>query len=154
MQLQNVNHLGEEFVLRSAGELRTLLLGAAGGGRRLYVNVDRVPPGRWSTKYHSHSRQEEFFLLLRGSGTLRLGGETVPVVAGDFFAKPAGMGLAHAFYNSGTEELEILDVGTVEDSDVCDYPDEGVRLVKADGSRRWFRGGEELADWSSDPNGP
>ena len=101
MQLQNVNHLGEEFVLRSAGELRTLLLGAAGGGRRLYVNVDRVPPGRWSTKYHSHSRQEEFFLLLRGSGTLRLGGETVPVEAGDFFAKPAGMGLAHAFYNSG-----------------------------------------------------
>ena len=64
------------------------------------------------------------------------------------------MGRAHAFFNSGTEELEILDVGTVEDSDVCDYPDEGVRLVKADGSRRWFRGGEELTDWSSDPNGP
>lgn len=65
------------------------------------------------------------------------------------------MGLAHAFYNSGTEELEILDVGTVEDSDVCDYPDEGGPPCQGrTGPRRWFRGGEELTDWSSDPNGP
>jgi uncharacterized cupin superfamily protein len=30
------------------------------------VNIDYVKPGAKSTKFHSHSLQEEFFLILNG----------------------------------------------------------------------------------------
>ena len=81
---------------------------------------------------------EEFFLILSGSGLLRMSDETAPVRAGDFVAKAAGKGIAHQFINNGTEVLEILDCGTTEPGDVIDYPDERIRGK----------------NWSSDPNQP
>ena len=116
--------------------LQTTELGTAAGNEKLYVNIDYVQPGAKSTKYHSHSLQEEFFLILKGSGILRMNDETAPVQAGDFVAKPAGRGIAHQFINDGTEVLEILDCGTKEANDVVNYPDEPVRGK----------------DWKSDPN--
>jgi uncharacterized cupin superfamily protein len=68
----HLDGLGEPFVWRGRGGLMTQCLGAAAGSERLYVNIDTVPPGAYSAKYHSHSNQEEFFLILSGSGTLRM----------------------------------------------------------------------------------
>ena len=48
-----------------ASPVKTLMLGAAAGSEKLYVNIDYVKPGGESTKYHSHSLQEEFFLILK-----------------------------------------------------------------------------------------
>ena len=76
-------------------------LGQAAGSRNLYVNIDSVPPGAYSTRFHSHSQQEEFFLVLEGCGTLHLNDDCIPVKAGDFFAKPAGEGIAHTFTIQG-----------------------------------------------------
>lgn len=131
--------------------MQTKRLGAAAGGVRLYANIDYVKPGGKSVKYHSHSRQEEFFLILRGRGTLRLQGKRLPVRAGDFFAKPAGRGIAHQFINDGKAVLEILDCGTVERGDKAAYPDEGVVF---DRDRRIARRGRRvLRAWDPDPNG-
>lgn len=132
--------------------MKTLRLGAAAGGRRLYVNIDHVKPGAKSVKYHAHSLQEEFFLILGGRGALRIGGREVAVKEGDFFAKPAGTGLAHQFLNTGRRVLKILDCGLVEPDDVVTYPDEGVVLFQK--TRRAFRRGRRLRDWTSDPNAP
>lgn len=136
-------------------EFRSLMstkrLGAAAGSERLYVNIDRVKPGGKSVKYHSHSRQEEFFLILRGSGKLRLNGRTLRVKTGDFFAKPAGRGIAHQFINDGRTVLEILDCGTNDRGDVVRYPDEGVVLNRDRRSAR--KGRRKIPGWSSDPNG-
>lgn len=130
--------------------MQTKRLGAAAGSVRLYANIDYVKPGGKSVKYHSHSRQEEFFLILRGSGTLRLQGKRLRVRAGDFFAKPAGRGIAHQFINDGKGVLEILDCGTVERGDNASYPDEGVVL---DLDRRVARRGRRvLRAWDPDPN--
>jgi uncharacterized cupin superfamily protein len=131
--------------------MMTLRLGAAAGSRRLYVNIDHVKPGAKSVKYHSHSKQEEFFLILQGSGTLRLGGKKLAVKTGDFFAKPAGQGIAHQFINTGSEVLKILDCGTEETEDVVAYPDEDAVLVRSMG--RVYPGRLALKKWSSDPNG-
>ena len=130
--------------------MTTLRLGAAAGSVRLYANIDRVKPGGKSAKYHSHSKQEEFFLILRGTGTLRLQGRTVRVKAGDFFAKPAGRGIAHQFVNDGRGVLEILDCGTNDRGDVARYPDEGVTLDRD--RRRTYKGRKALPGWSGDPN--
>ena len=130
--------------------MRTLMLGAAAGSERIYVNIDVVAPGAKSCKFHSHSHQEEFFMVLKGAGTLRLGSDVYKVKAGDFFSKPAGKGIAHQFVNDGSDPLEILDVGVPHPEDIVDYPEENVQLIKS--SRQFVRAGAILEEWSSDPN--
>ena len=152
MEIHNINNLPEKFIWRDSLGLITKSLGAAAGSSRLYVNIDSVPPAGYSTKYHSHSQQEEFFLVLEGSGTLRLNDETITVKKGDYIAKPGGKEIAHTFYNSGKEALVILDIGTVEPEDTCYYPDEDVYLHKSGGVNRAYRGGEVDRTWTSDPN--
>lgn len=151
-RLHNIAKVPARFVddPRFASAMRTLHLGAAAGSEKLYVNVDHVKPGKKSARYHSHSKQEEFFLILGGEGTLRLDGKTVRVKKGDFVAKPAGQGLAHQFVNDGTEVLEILDVGLNKADDICTYPDEGVVYVRP--LKQAFKKGRALTKWSSDPN--
>ena len=152
MEIKNVEQLPEEFVWQDSVGLITKELGAAGGSRKIYVNIDSVPPNAYSTRYHSHSQQEEFFLILSGAGTLRINGEERPVQRGDFFAKPAAQGIAHTFYNSGNERLVILDVGTNEAEDTCYYPDEDRYMQKSNGQRRMFRGSDLDASWTPEPN--
>src|SRR5437879_10322802 len=101
----NVGALPRKFVddPNFRTKMKTLHLGAAAGSQKLYVNIDHVKPGAKSVKYHTHSRQEEFFLILHGSGTLRMNGKKIGIEKGDFVAKPAGQGIAHQFINTGSE---------------------------------------------------
>ncbi len=130
--------------------MSTKYLGALAGSERLYVNVDYLKPGAKSAKYHSHSKQEEFFLVLKGAGTLRLSGKKLRVKAGDFVAKPGGRGLCHQFINTGRGVLVILDCGTKDAGDRVNYPDEGVVLIKD--KRKVMKNGRPLANWTADPN--
>ncbi len=130
--------------------LKTKYLGALAASERIYVNIDYVKPGARSAKYHSHSLQEEFFLILSGSGILRIQEKNVPVKKGDFFAKPAGKRIAHQFINNGDEVLEILDCGSNSKNDIIEYPDEDLLVVKE--KRFVFKRSEVVQNWSSDPN--
>jgi len=145
----HIDHLPAEFIEDDLG-MATLFLGAAAGSEKLYVNIDKVQPGLKSTKYHTHSLQEEFFLILAGSGTLRMNDEEYPVTKGSFVAKPAGRNIAHQFINTGDEVLEILDVGTKAEGDVAYYPDEDVYFLRQE--KRMFKGTETLTEWDSEPN--
>lgn len=150
IKLLNTNSVPDNFVDNPdfAETVKTLYLGHCAGSERIYVNVDFVKPGAKSVKYHAHSAQEEFFLILSGKGTLRYEGEEVTVKEGDFFAKLPGA--AHQFINTGDGILEILDIGTRPEEDIVTYPDEGVTLKKPE--RKAYRGSEEIEGWSSDPN--
>jgi uncharacterized cupin superfamily protein len=146
----NIHQFPQQFADRFGDHSATLYLGKAAGSEKIYVNIDRIPPGSKSAKYHSHSKQEEFFMILGGTGTLRMNGEEIPVRKGDFVAKPAGRNIAHQFINTGQEMLEILDVGTNEDGDIAYYPDEDVYFLRKE--KLVFSGGSALTDWDSDPN--
>lgn len=150
MDIFNRNKLPETDVERYSMDAVTLYLGKAAGTRGFYVNIDIVPPGASSTKYHSHTCQEEFFLILRGRGRLRTADGEREVGPGDFLSKLPEIGNPHSFYNHGEEPLEILDVGTMVRGDVCYYPDEDVYLVKE--TNLAFQGGDALKAWSSDPD--
>ena len=152
VKLLNVDSLPDEFIddPKFESKMKTLYLGAAAGSERIYVNIDYVKPGAKSVKYHSHSKQEEFFLILEGSGTLRMNDEEIPVKKGDFVAKPAGKEIAHQFINDGSEVLRILDCGLNEKDEIVAYPDEDMILVKK--QRMAFKISDALKDWSSDPN--
>ena len=114
--------------------------------------MDSVPLNAYSTKYHSHSQQEEFFYILAGCGLLRLNETEQEISAGDFLAKPAGQGIAHTFFNSGKEPLVILDFGTVEAEDACYYPEERMFMQKSNGEVRVFHEGSLTENWTTEPN--
>jgi uncharacterized cupin superfamily protein len=148
----NINEISDEFIWKDSIGLITKELGTSTGSQKLYVNMDSVPPKGFSTKYHSHSQQEEFFYIISGNGILRMNDQEITVSQGDFLSKPAGENIAHTFYNSGTEPLVILDIGTKEKEDTCYYPDEDIYLHKSNGKKNAFKGTSFLKDWVSDPN--
>lgn len=151
-EIINIAKLPKEFVddPEFYTKKQTLRLGDAAGSERIYVNIDIIKPGGKSKKFHSHSKQEEFFYVMKGSGLLRINEREVNVAAGDFYAKPAGKGIAHQFMNNGDDILQIMDFGLIEDENIEEYPDEGIILLKKRGMI--FRPGDGLVDWNPDPN--
>jgi uncharacterized cupin superfamily protein len=96
------------------------------GARRLGYNVTRIDPGKAAYPAHNHRVNEEMFLVLKGSGELRVGGERQPVREGDIIAcPPGGPETAHQLRNTGVSPLELLMVSTFEEADVVEYPDSG-----------------------------
>lgn len=151
-KIGNINQISDEFVWKDTIGLITKELGKSVGSQKFYVNLDSVPTNGFSTKYHSHSQQEEFFYIISGVGLLRLNGQEVSVKAGDFLSKTAGKGISHTFYNPGLEPLVILDIGTNEKEDTCYYSDEEVYLHKSNGEKHVFKKNVLLENWTSDPN--
>lgn len=152
MDINNTDKLPGQYIWKDTVGLITKSLGEAAGSKKIYVNIDYLPPKTYSTKYHSHSQQEEFFMILSGAGTLRLNDEEKIIRQGDFIAKPAGQKIAHTFYNSSDEILTILDVGTNESEDTCYYPDEDMYMQKSNGLRRIFSSTDLNTSWFPDPN--
>ena len=102
-------------------------LGSTHCGLRVY----RLAPGQQATRLHRHLLQEEMFLILSGSGTLRHGDRRIPVKAGDFILYSAGDPAAHTFVNTGTEPMHYLATGERLAYEVCEYPEEGTVYVEA-----------------------
>ena len=96
------------------------------GARRLGYNVTRIDPGKAAYPAHNHRINEELFLVLNGTGELRVGNERFPVRKGDIVAcPPGGPETAHQLRNVGASPLEVLMVSTFEEADVVEYPDSG-----------------------------
>jgi uncharacterized cupin superfamily protein len=98
------------------------------GLRHLGCSLVEVPPGKQAFPFHGHRHNDELFVLLQGSGTLRLGSGRWPVRAGDVVGCPAGgPESAHALVNDGAtgEPLRYLALSSQHRPEICDYPDSG-----------------------------
>jgi len=115
---------GQEMAVEIRDPARRL--GSALSGFRLY----RLPPGKQATRRHRHLHQEEIYMILKGSGTLRHGDRDVPVKTGDFILYKAGDPAAHTFVNTGSEPMEYLATGNRVSYEVCEYPDDGTVYVE------------------------
>jgi uncharacterized cupin superfamily protein len=93
--------------------------------RKLGAAIDVVPPGSRSCPYHFHRAQEEMFIVLEGSGTLRVAGEMLPIGAGDVVFVPPGPEYPHHILNTSDAPLKYLSISTQEEPEVCEYPDSG-----------------------------
>lgn len=151
-RVSNINCISREYIDDPdfQSELKTVSVGDAVGCEKIYVNVDYVKPGGKSVKYHSHSKQEEFFLIMSGTGILKICGDEITIKAGDVISKPAGKSIAHQFINNGSNILQILDVGTREKGDVVTYPDENIIYIKDE--KLVFNIKDNVKNWTSDPN--
>jgi uncharacterized cupin superfamily protein len=98
-------------------------LGEAAGGEQLGASLYELPPGRRAWPYHYHTNNEEAIYVLAGSGTIRLGGESHPLVAGDYVALPASEDGGHRVLNDSDDPLQYLMVSTMDEPEVIVYPD-------------------------------
>jgi uncharacterized cupin superfamily protein len=96
------------------------LLGLSGIGATLHV----VPAGKTAWPFHRHHGNDELFLVLEGSGELRIGDRRLPIRTGDCVGAPAG-GEAHQIVNSSAAELRYLAIANRGRADVIEYPDSG-----------------------------
>jgi uncharacterized cupin superfamily protein len=96
-------------------------LGRSAGSVTTGLQHFDVAPGKEANPPHSHSMEEELFVVLDGDGTLLLGDDEIEVRAGHVVSCPAGTGVAHAF-RAGPNGLRHLAYGTREPGDVCFYP--------------------------------
>ena len=129
-------------------ELMTKYIGALAGSEKLYINIDSLKPGAKSSKFHSHTLKEEFFIILKGSGKVRINENLFSVKKGDFFSKPAGKGISHQFINDSSDILEILDCGINDKNDIVEYPEENIILVQG----KAYEKSAAVREWTSDPN--
>jgi uncharacterized cupin superfamily protein len=107
-------------------DARLGLIGPRIGARKLGYNITAVAPGKRAFPFHNHLANEEMFFVLAGTGELRLGERTYPIVPGDVIACPAGgRETAHQIINTGTQELRYLAVSTRESPEIAEYPDGG-----------------------------
>jgi len=80
-----------------------------------------IPPGAEGYPPHCHGAEEEFFVVLEGSGTVVLGDESAEVRRGSVVSRPAGTRVVHSFL-AGEDGLVYLAYGTREPNDVVYYP--------------------------------
>ena len=99
------------------------------GARKLGYNHVTLAPGKTAFPYHFHRGLEEAFVVLKGSGLLRYGGDEYPLRPGDVVACPPGPESAHQISNDGEEDLEYLAISTMQLPDIVQYPDSGKMLV-------------------------
>ena len=98
---------------------------------KLGASIDIVAPGMRSCPYHLHHAQEEMFVLLEGSGTLRVAGEMLALKTGDVIFIPAGPAYPHQIINTSDAPLKYMSVSTREQPEICEYPDSGKYLAAA-----------------------
>ena len=99
--------------------------------RKLGAAIDVVAPGKRSCPYHLHHAQEEMFVVLEGSGTLRVAGEMLPLVQGDVVFIPPGSEYPHQIINTSDAPLKYLSISTKDSPEICQYPDSGKYLAMA-----------------------
>ena len=111
-------------------------LGGTAGSERTGLRLYDVDPGRLMNPPHSHSAEEEIFVVLGGSGTATLwphprsthepdrfeaGTRVEEIRAGSTVASPAGTGRALSL-QAGADGMRVLAYGTRESNDVTYYP--------------------------------
>ncbi|MEO1467831.1 MAG: cupin domain-containing protein [Pseudomonadota bacterium] len=107
-------------------------LGDRLGLTRLGAMLTSVEPGKRAFPFHNHLANDELFVILEGTGELRLGDATHPVKAGDVVGCPrGGPDTAHQLVNTGTAVLVYLAVSSTNDPDIAEYPDSGKFIALA-----------------------
>lgn len=98
-------------------------LGRAAGSQKLGCSLFRLPPGNSGFPFHAHFANEEAVYVLEGTGSARIGADTVPIGPGDYIAHLTGHEHPHQITNTGSEDLVYLCFSTMIDPEVVTYPD-------------------------------
>jgi mannose-6-phosphate isomerase-like protein (cupin superfamily) len=103
---QDLDDLGSKF--DGSPDLEFRLATKALGLEHSGLGYQRLPPNYRFPYGHTHKRQEETYLVIRGSGRMKLDDDVVEVEQWDAVRVPPGTWRG---YESGPEGLEILVIG-------------------------------------------
>ncbi len=118
----------EPYASRVKGRLKRKL-GDYFGLTRFGVNLTQLLPGAVSALAHSHSKQDEFILVLEGSPILVLGEEEFALSPGDCYGFKAGTGIAHQLINRSSETVIYLEIGDRTPGDKVEYPNDDLEAT-------------------------
>lgn len=125
--------------------------------RDLGAAYDIVPPGKMICPYHLHYAEEEMFIILEGSGTLRVAGEMIPIRAGDIIDIPPGPEYPHHIINTSDAPLKYISISTQKRPEIAEYPDTGKYALMTGNKggitagRRIHRADTDLDYWDGEP---
>jgi uncharacterized cupin superfamily protein len=144
------------FVREPLYQAHTASLSTDTAAQKLAARVITLAPGKMSCPYHLHHAQEEMFVVLEGSGTLRVAGEKLPIRAGDTIFTPPGPEYPHHIINTSDAPLRYLAISTNEQPEICEYPDSGKYLAESvrpqgGGFEVIQRAGAPLDYWDGEP---
>jgi uncharacterized cupin superfamily protein len=105
-------------------------LGECFGLTNFGVNLTDLSPGAMSALAHSHSKQDEFILVLEGTPTLVLGKEEFTLNPGDCYGFKAATGLAHQLVNRSQENVTYLEIGDRTEGDEVEYPNDDLKATQ------------------------
>lgn len=108
------------------------------GVGRAFVRVEEIAAGHASARLHSHSAIDEYYLILQGEATLRMGDKEIILKPGDFIAKPTGPDLTSHIWANKEQSVKILDMEIWPDSslsakDLVSYPDHRELFLRGQG---------------------
>jgi len=124
-------HIRNIYGLKGGGERsegtrfasRHTPIGSELGATKLGYNLTEIPPGKTAFPYHFHYVNEEMFLVLEGTGKIRMPDGTHALKPGDLVCCPPGADSAHQISNDGAVPLKYLALSTIQDPEVVEYPD-------------------------------
>jgi uncharacterized cupin superfamily protein len=96
------------------------------------VNLTHLSPGAISALLHSHSKQDEFILVLEGTPTLVLGEQEFVLNPGDCYGLKAGTGVAHQLINRSDAIVTYLEIGDRTPGDEVEYPNDDLKATQLD----------------------
>src|SRR3954451_6523989 len=99
---------------------------ASVGGALSGLRLAEVPEGKVNGPAHYHTASDEKFVVLDGTGEVRLGSEQHPLRAGSIVVRPAFSGVEHALHGG---PLTFLAWGTNPPNDAVVYPDSHKVLI-------------------------
>lgn len=112
------------------------------GAKSIGCSLIEIEPGRQAFPHHFHCANEETVYVLEGSGTVRIGADSVEIAAGDYIAFPVGPEHAHSIRNTSNARLKLLCFSTLIPVEVVGYPDSGktAAVAIADASKGFMGG--------------
>ena len=138
----------EHFAKGDKFEGNSVRIGPLLGAKDLGYSYDVIPPGKRGCPFHSHRGEEEMFFIVKGAGTLRYGGETRKIRAGDVICCPTGgPETAHQIVNDSDADLAYLSVSTMLAVEICEYPDSQKVGAFGGGVRHMTRAEHNIDYW-------
>lgn len=99
------------------------VLGDVAGLTQFGVNLQRLPPGAWSSQRHWHTAEDEFVWVLEGEVVLVTDTGEEVLIAGDCAGFKAGAADGHHIQNRSNSDALLLEIGSRRpEEDVVEYP--------------------------------
>jgi len=118
------NVFGEQFQMeRAEMGVRGNMVAHAAGAKELGATVYELAPGASGFNLHAHYGNEEMFVVLRGTPTMRSAEGEQELEQGDVVVCPRGREGMHALTNRSEERALVLAISTSNSPDVVIYPE-------------------------------